>query len=182
MPPDQVRLVRDRVSGIEAIRARFAGHAYDLHRHDDWLVGVTEHGVQDFFCRGALQRSTPNRVILIEPQEAHDGQAGNVDGFSYCMLYLPRAWLSAALAAHDQRGCDDRGFSASLVDDARLARAIRRACHVLGRLSASHQAGTGGAVGWPIGLQPLPGALFSRRIACWWMRPWMPWWICYVCI
>src|ERR1700744_2625549 len=87
-PQDHIRLVRDNASGVEAIEARFAAHAYDLHCHDDWLVGVTDQGVQDFFCRGARRRSTPGRVILIEPEEAHDGQAGGPDGFAYSMLYL----------------------------------------------------------------------------------------------
>jgi hypothetical protein len=35
-----VRLVRDAGTGVEAIEARFAAHAYDLHRHDEWLVGL----------------------------------------------------------------------------------------------------------------------------------------------
>jgi AraC-like DNA-binding protein len=122
---NRVRLVRERASGIEAIDARFSGHAYDLHRHDEWLVGVTEQGVQDFFCRSARQRSTPGRVILIEPQEAHDGEAGSVQGFAYRMLYLPRGWLCAGLG-HER---DDRiGFRATLCDDSRMASAIRCAC------------------------------------------------------
>jgi len=56
MPADQIQFARDPASGVEAIRARFVGHAYDLHRHDDWLVGVTAFGVQDFFCRGGADR------------------------------------------------------------------------------------------------------------------------------
>ena len=47
-PPDRIRLARDASSGVEAIHARFSGHAYDLHRHDEWLVGVTDRGLQDF--------------------------------------------------------------------------------------------------------------------------------------
>ncbi|HTI80074.1 MAG TPA: AraC family transcriptional regulator [Acetobacteraceae bacterium] len=125
---DKVRLVRDASSGVEAIRARFAGHAYDLHRHDDWLVGVTDHGVQDFYCRGERRRSTPDRVILIEPQEAHDGQAGGTDGFAYTMVYLPRAWLRAALRyEHDDR----IGFRATLADHRPLGRAVRTAFDAL---------------------------------------------------
>ncbi len=127
-PSDRIRFVRDSASGVEAIHARFAGHAYDLHRHDDWLVGVTERGVQDFFCRGVRQRSTPGRVILIEPEEAHDGQAGTPDGFAYSMLYLPRSWMRAGLA--DTPG-GDPAFPAILSEDATLGGAIRRACTVL---------------------------------------------------
>ncbi|MDR3516196.1 MAG: AraC family transcriptional regulator [Azospirillaceae bacterium] len=123
-----IRLVHDGVRGVEAIYARFAAHAYDVHRHDDWLVGVTESGVQDFLCRGVRHRSTPGRVILIEPQEAHDGQAGSAEGFSYHMLYLPRPWLRATLADSPE---GDGGFSATLSDDPRLGIAIRRACAIL---------------------------------------------------
>jgi AraC-like DNA-binding protein len=125
---DRIHLMRDPGSGVEAIRARFAGHAYDLHRHDEWLVGVTDHGVQDFYCRGARRRSTPDRIILIEPEEAHDGQAGDAGGFAYSMLYLPRAWLRSGLGRERD---DDLGFRGTLDDDPRLGAAIRTACAAL---------------------------------------------------
>ena len=128
-PPDRIRLTHDAPSGVEAIEARFAAHAYDLHRHDDWLVGVTESGVQDFLCRGARRRSTPGRVILIEPEEAHDGQAGAEGGFAYRMLYLPRPWLRAGLRAGLPG--EEPGFAASLCDDPPLACAIGAACRAL---------------------------------------------------
>lgn len=125
---DRICLVHDSATGVEAIRARFGAHAYDLHRHDDWLAGVTESGVQDFMCRGARRRSTPGRVILIEPEEAHDGEAGAAGGFAYCMLYLPRAWLRAALP---EAAAGEPGFSSCLCDDPFLAHAIRAACSAL---------------------------------------------------
>lgn len=128
--PDRLRLLRDAASGVEAISARFAGHAYDPHRHEDWLVGVTDQGVQDFLCRGARRRSTPGRVILMEPEEAHDGRAGSAEGFAYRMLYIPPRWLAAGLAA---AGCGggEAGFAAPLVDDPPLGRAVRAACAAL---------------------------------------------------
>lgn len=110
---------------MEAIHARFSGHAYDLHRHDEWLVGVTDHGVQGFFCRGARRISTTNQVILIEPQEAHDGAAGAAEGFSYQMLYLPRPWLKRGLTGAPDA---DPGFRASICADPALGAAIRTAC------------------------------------------------------
>jgi AraC-like DNA-binding protein len=127
VPDDCLRLLRDAPTGVEAIRARFSGHAYDPHRHEDWLVGVTDHGVQEFRCRGARRRSTPGRVILIEPDELHDGQAGDPGGFSYRMLYLPQPWLRAGLGAAG----GDPGFRATLCDDAPLADAIRGAWRAL---------------------------------------------------
>jgi AraC-like DNA-binding protein len=125
--PDRLRLLRDAPTGIEAIRARFAGHAYDPHRHADWLVGVTDRGVQEFRCRGARRRSTPGRVILMEPDELHDGEAGEPGGFSYRMLYLPQPWLRAGLGGAG----GETGFRATLCDDAPLAAAIRAAWQAL---------------------------------------------------
>jgi AraC-like DNA-binding protein len=130
---DFVRLVRDKGSGIEAVAARFHGHAYDMHRHDEWLVGVTHAGVQDFFCRGQRRQSTAGRVILIEPGERHDGQALHADGFSYSMLYLPQTWLREELGGRD----GDIGFRQTLADNRQLGMAIATACRALLSGSAS---------------------------------------------
>lgn len=121
---DSLRLVRDKHSGIDAVTAQFHGHAYDMHRHDEWLVGVTHAGVQDFFCRGRRRQSTTGRVILIEPGERHDGQAGHAQGFRYSMLYLPQAWMRAEMGGRDA----DIGFRETLADDAQLGHAIADAC------------------------------------------------------
>ncbi|WP_236024749.1 AraC family transcriptional regulator [Arenibaculum pallidiluteum] len=115
-------LRRDAETGIETIRAHFKGHAYDPHDHDDFLVGVTEQGVQEFRCRRSVHVSTPGRVILIEPGEVHDGRAPRDDGFTYAMLYLP-ALLFAAPAEYSRAP----GFRHTLADDPALAAIIRSA-------------------------------------------------------
>ena len=88
---DKFQLRRDQATGLEAVGAQFHSHAYDMHFHDEWLVGVTHHGVQDFFCRGQRRQSTTGKIMLIEPGELHDGQAIRDDGFTYSMLYLPQS-------------------------------------------------------------------------------------------
>jgi AraC-like DNA-binding protein len=125
---NRLRIVRDRESGVEALHGEFTGHAYDPHQHEEWLVGVTLHGRQEFFCRGRRRLSTRGRVILIEPGEVHDGHAPDPAGFSYKMLYLPTAWLRRGLA--DAPG-GDPGFRATLNDDPALAQAILSACDAL---------------------------------------------------
>jgi AraC-like DNA-binding protein len=119
---DFMRLARDTRTGLEAVTAQFHGHAYDMHRHDEWLVGVTHAGVQDFFCRGSRQVSTTGRVILMEPGERHDGQAGHARGFRYSMLYLPQALVRG------DGGDAGIGFRQTLADDQALAAAIAVAC------------------------------------------------------
>ena len=80
-------------AGIERIEARFHGNAFDLHRHDTYGMGVTLHGVQRFHYRGAVQHSLPGQVIVLHPDELHDGGAGTEDGLRYRMLYLEPSLL-----------------------------------------------------------------------------------------
>ncbi|MER8867534.1 AraC family transcriptional regulator [Mesorhizobium sp. M0751] len=73
---------------MERIEARFHGNAFDLHRHDTYAIGVTLYGVQRFRYRGQTRQSLPGQIIILHPDELHDGGAGTEDGLRYRMLYL----------------------------------------------------------------------------------------------
>ncbi|RWC62848.1 AraC family transcriptional regulator [Mesorhizobium sp.] len=75
-------------AGMERIEARFHGSAFDPHRHDTYAIGVTLHGVQTFRYLGATRHSLPGQIIVLHPDELHDGGAGTEDGLRYRMLYL----------------------------------------------------------------------------------------------
>lgn len=126
-----IELKKDRPTGIELIRAHFGGHAhaYDPHWHDDYLVGVTEQGVQQFHCRSQRHRSTPGQVFLLEPGELHDGDAPAEEGFTYQMLYLNPQWLDLQLRQLFAEVPDSfrLSFAATLSDDRLLAQVTMRA-------------------------------------------------------
>jgi AraC-like DNA-binding protein len=126
---DWLDFARDAQSGTEAVRAQFHAHAYDPHFHDQVLVGVTEQGVQQFRCRRQTHRSTPGRLIFMEPGETHDGEATAAEGFTYAMLYFEPHWLreTASLYAGRETGETVFHFPRTLDDDAALARAVRMA-------------------------------------------------------
>ena len=96
MEVDQIRFDEPQ-AGLTRLTARFGGHAYDLHRHETYAVGLTLWGAQSFHYRGALQTSRGGQVMVIHPDEAHDGHAGVARGFAYRMLYVDPASVSAAL-------------------------------------------------------------------------------------
>ncbi|HVJ55556.1 MAG TPA: AraC family transcriptional regulator [Aliidongia sp.] len=79
--------------GIERIEARFFGDMFEPHRHDTYALGVTLHGVQTFLYRGERRFSLPGNVIVLHPDELHDGGAGTEDGLHYRMLYLEPSLL-----------------------------------------------------------------------------------------
>lgn len=87
--------------GIERIDARFHGNAYSPHRHDTYALGVTISGIQTFSYRGQSRYSAPGNIIVLHPDEVHDGGAGTDEGLHYRMLYLPPEWMIAAADHHD---------------------------------------------------------------------------------
>jgi AraC-like DNA-binding protein len=93
---DQIRF-EPTTAGLQRLTARFGGHAYDLHRHDTYAVGLTLWGAQSFHYRGELRTSQASQVMVIHPDEAHDGHASVDAGFAYRMLYVDPAAISAAL-------------------------------------------------------------------------------------
>ena len=83
--------------GIERMEAQFFGNMFAPHRHDTYALGITMHGVQTFNYRGEYRASNPGNVIILHPDELHDGGAGTDDGLQYRMLYLEPALLRRGL-------------------------------------------------------------------------------------
>lgn len=128
-----VDLRRDAASGIEALRAHFTGHAYDPHWHDSYLIGVTEQGVQQFHSRRKQHHSRPGTVFMLEPEELHDGDAINEQGFTYRMLYLSPQQIERHLVPLWAEGAEqpELTFAATLRDDRPLAYAVWHAFDAL---------------------------------------------------
>ena len=127
-PRDWLRWAPARVStGLERIEAYFAGHAYDAHRHDSYAIGVTLSGVQSFDYRGTRVDSTAGKLIVIHPDERHDGRAGAAGGFAYRMLYVEPRLIQTALAGDAGRARSLPFLADALSNDRRLARAVRLA-------------------------------------------------------
>jgi AraC-like DNA-binding protein len=127
-PGDWLRLAPvDR--GLERFEAFFSGHAYDRHRHDTYAVGYTIGGVQRFDYRGVGVESTAGKLIVIHPDETHDGRAGAACGFQYRMLYVQPRLISEALGGRTSLPF----VPTALSTDARLMRALRFALADLSR-------------------------------------------------
>jgi AraC-like DNA-binding protein len=90
---------RGPTGGVELLRARFRGRAFARHRHDTYGIGVTESGVQVFDYRGRVEHSQPGQVVVLHPDEMHDGRAGGTDGFGYRIVYVDPARVADAVRA-----------------------------------------------------------------------------------
>ena len=83
--------------GVELFRAWFGGAAYQRHRHDTYAIGLTDRGAQVFDYRGATRVSTRGQIVVLYPDEAHDGRAGTEEGFGYRIVYVEPAHLAEAV-------------------------------------------------------------------------------------
>lgn len=113
--------------GGEAMAAHFVAHVYHRHSHDTYSFGVTEDGAQAFRCRGAAHVSTAGQVMAFNPDDPHDGHAGEPAGFTYRMVHVDPAVVRDVLA---QAAAPRPGlplFAAPVLQDPRLAARVRRA-------------------------------------------------------
>ena len=96
---------RELSDGVQLLQAWFAGVGFDKHRHDTYAIGVTDVGVQAFDYRGVAEISTRGKVIVLHPDETHDGRAGTADGFAYRIVYVAPARIHEAARAICGRPC-----------------------------------------------------------------------------
>lgn len=76
--------------------AAFSGRAFAPHRHDTYTFALTTAGVQSFEYRGACRHSLPGELIILHPDELHDGQSGTDEAFAYRGLNIrPEAFAEA---------------------------------------------------------------------------------------
>lgn len=86
---------------IERVANRLVGAAFSPHRHDTYTVALTMTGVQAFNYRGAKRHSLPGQVLVLHPDEIHDGHCCDDAGFSYWAAYVPPTHIQAVLGGVD---------------------------------------------------------------------------------
>ncbi len=84
---DWFRVAPD-AQGLFRVEADLDRFRYTPHRHDTYSLGITLAGVQSFNYRRERRDCLPGHVIVLHPDELHDGHAGTDQGFRYRMIYL----------------------------------------------------------------------------------------------
>ena len=75
--------------GITALSAKMNKFSYKKHAHEEYALGVTLRGVQEYKLEGWSKASYANGVMLFNPEQVHDGKAGHYkEGIDYVMLYI----------------------------------------------------------------------------------------------
>ena len=120
------------VPGVDLLRATYLTHRYARHTHESYTLALIEDGVEEFRYGGSLLRAGRGTVALLNPEMAHDGQAGVPEGWSYRVLY-PAVSVVAEVSAELTGSTGSPFFPDTVVDDPRSARLVRAA-----HLAAEH--------------------------------------------
>jgi AraC-like DNA-binding protein len=83
--------------GVERADVYLATCAFEPHRHDTYVIGMTTRGVQTFRYRGERQVSLPGQLQILHPDELHDGAPGTDAGFGYRAVYVAPELVHEAL-------------------------------------------------------------------------------------
>ena len=110
--------------GVEYLEAWLHGQAYHKHRHDTYAICLTMGGVQAFTYRGTTERSTPGQVVVLHPDELHDGYAATDAGFRYRQLYIEPALIFEAIQVLRGHPCSLPFVRTPVVTSSKLSQAV----------------------------------------------------------
>ena len=114
----------DTAYGVEFFEAWFQRNGYQKHRHDAYAICLPTTGVLGFDYRGNSEISLPGQVVVLHPDEVHDGYAGAQEGFGYRQLYVEPALIFEAIQTMCSRACSLPFVRTPVVRNQKLSAAI----------------------------------------------------------
>jgi AraC-like DNA-binding protein len=114
----------DAEYGVEFFEAWFQRNGYQKHRHDTYAICLPTTGVLGFDYRGTSEISLPGQVVVLHPDEIHDGYAGAQEGFGYRQIYVEPALIFEAIQTLCPHPCSLPFVRTPVVRNQKLSAAI----------------------------------------------------------
>lgn len=113
------------LGGLGLLKARFTRHRFDLHTHPTYVVALVTYGCERLRVGRRQVVAPAGSLILVNPEECHDGEPGADGGWAYRTLY-PTQDLMAEVGA-ELGGRALPAFALPVIEDPQAARAIAAA-------------------------------------------------------
>ena len=104
------------LNNVALLSATMSDFAYSRHAHEEYSIGVTMKGRQDFFCGQRFHKSPSGSVLVFNPEDIHDGHAGDNQGLEYIMLYIHPKILTPLFQSMGHIGDHELRFNDVLFD------------------------------------------------------------------
>src|SRR5215470_14790489 len=112
---------------VEFFEARLHGHPYQRHRHEVYAICLTTAGILAFDYRGSSEVSGPGEIVVLYPDEIHDGYAGSAGVFGYRQVYVDPTAIFEAIRSLSGQVRPLPFVRGAVVKNRRLADSIRSA-------------------------------------------------------
>ncbi len=131
MNNEHARFRIHRDLGIEHVAATYRHHRFPPHWHEEYLIGLTIAGSEQFVQDGDRHVSRAGQVRAINPGSVHEGGSGAEGFWQYEALYIPEPlMLEAALSAG--KSITAPRLAAAVIDNPALADALGKLFRTLG--------------------------------------------------
>ncbi|MGF1742587.1 AraC family transcriptional regulator [Vibrio profundum] len=99
---DNIHYCTTAYPGVNLIDANYKKFAFQRHYHLDYHIGLITQGRQKFRYRGVSYQAGSGDVVIIPPDEIHDGQSVLDSGYQVRVLAITPEWLSRLVGASEQ--------------------------------------------------------------------------------
>jgi AraC-like DNA-binding protein len=117
----QISYLSSPIPDINLISGYYKEFAFQKHYHLDYHFGLIVNGQQQFHLKGQSYTSGPGDLVLMPPDELHDGQARFDEGYEVKVLAVSPHWLSQLKPSNHQ---GQLGFHSPIVQEPMLFRAL----------------------------------------------------------
>jgi AraC-like DNA-binding protein len=114
-----------RFDDLCLLKARFVRHRYELHTHPTYVLAVITQGCERLRIGTRREVAPAGSIIVVHPEECHDGEAGIAAGWSYRTLYPSVPLMSSVSRELGRDGAPV--FGSRVIDDHSLADMLRHA-------------------------------------------------------
>ena len=117
------RVLAGAWGGVELTTATYRMHRFPMHSHPETHIALVERGRYAFQRGGLSHVARTGDLVVMGPDDPHDGQAVDPDGYSYLQVLIPPALWSQITP----EACGSHQWpSAPVLRSPVLARLIRR--------------------------------------------------------
>nr|WP_295894912.1 AraC family transcriptional regulator [uncultured Vibrio sp.] len=114
----------EQTERVGLLSATMSDFSYSKHAHEEYSIGLTLKGRQDFFCKNAFYKSPPGGVMLFNPEDIHDGHSGGEQNLEYVMLYVHPDEFSPLFRSLGYAGKSELRLKDTLFDDPMLRQQV----------------------------------------------------------
>ena len=133
---DNVQYITTQDASLNLIQGDYDQFAFQRHYHLDYHIGLITDGGQKFVYKGAQHRVGKNELVIIPPDEMHDGQSLREGGYKVNVFCIAPDWFTNTFELSGVRS-ESLSFNNLVIQDTDIFAPLQQLHHRLKNPSIS---------------------------------------------